>query len=214
MSENLGKDPLVLAQELFDSCPNRVIIEDRSRSGSVTLNLKCAKHPGPRQLSINEREYAQAIRRGQEARKLGCIGCKYSTQEKSEVDAAVFVDRLHPTIKEGCGELYAAQHYTEAALKGHRIVRDRLRGLTGHERGSEAFGKGGLYIDVDVEEHVNPDFQKGVQFLSMAIDCFRNVGSHTANPNISGQDQAYDHLAMSSLMMFYLDSGQVANSAE
>ena len=62
-------------------------------------------------------------------------------------------------------------------------MRDRLRTFTSYETGSEAFGKGRLYIDGAAASQVDDDFQNGVKFLTMAIDRFRNEKSHTADGN-------------------------------
>jgi hypothetical protein len=56
------------------------------------------------------------------------------------------IKSLHPEIYARCRTLYAGGDYAEALEKGFKVVRDRLRSLTGYETGSEAFGKGKLYI--------------------------------------------------------------------
>ena len=54
---------------------------------------------------------------------------------------------LHPEIYKECHELFEKPAYAEAVEKGFKVVRDRLRKLTGPtETGSDAFGKGGLHI--------------------------------------------------------------------
>lgn len=82
------------------------------------------------------------------------------------------VSDLHPAIVEKCFKLYSDGHYPEAAEKGFKVVKDRLRELTTHEKGSDAFGSG-LYINGASAPNVDEDFNKGVQFLTMAIDRFR-----------------------------------------
>ena len=92
-----------------------------------------------------------------------------------------------------------------AVEKGFKVVRDRLRSLTSYETGSEAFGKGKLYVEGAAAPHVDDDFQDGVKFLTMAIDRFRNEKSHTADGNISDPVRAYEYLRLSSLAMHLLD---------
>ena len=77
--------------------------------------------------------------------------------------------------------------------------------MTTYETGSEAFGKGNLYVEGAAAPHVDDDFQNGVKFLSMAIDRFRNEKSHTADGNISDPIRAYEYLRLSSLAMHLLD---------
>jgi len=116
---------------------------------------------------------------------------------------------LHPEIFSRCRGLFASGDYAEAVEKGFKVVRDRLRSLTGYETGSEAFGKGKLYIKGAAAEHVDNDFQEGVRFLTMAIDRFRNEKSHTADGNISDPIRAYEYLRLSSLAMHLLDGAVI-----
>jgi uncharacterized protein (TIGR02391 family) len=114
---------------------------------------------------------------------------------------ATALESLHPQILSGCRKLYESGDYAEAVEKSFKIVRDRLRDLTGHETGSEAFGKAKLHIDGSAAPHVDADFQQAVTFLTMAIDFFRNEKSHTADGNISDPLRAYEYLRLSSLAM-------------
>jgi uncharacterized protein (TIGR02391 family) len=121
---------------------------------------------------------------------------------------ATALESLHPEILSKCRKLYESGDYAEAVEKGFKVVRDRLRSLTTYETGSEAFGKGKLYIDGAAASHVDDDFQNGVKFLTMAIDRFRNEKSHTADGNISDPIRAYEYLRLSSLAMHLLDGGK------
>jgi uncharacterized protein (TIGR02391 family) len=127
--------------------------------------------------------------------------------------AEAFDDRdsatLHPAIYHGCRRLFASEHYPQAVEKSFKIVRERLRALSGHETGADAFGKGKLHIEGAVAEHVDRDFQDGVKFLTMAIDRFRNEKAHTADGNIRDWVRAYEYLRLSSLAMHLLDHARV-----
>jgi uncharacterized protein (TIGR02391 family) len=122
---------------------------------------------------------------------------------------ATALESLHPEIYAKCRKLYESGDYAEAVEKSFKMVRDRLRALTGYETGSEAFGKGNLTIDGAAASHVEGDFQSGVKFLTMAIDRFRNEKSHTADGNISDPIRAYEYLRVSSLAMHLLENGRV-----
>lgn len=111
---------------------------------------------------------------------------------------------LHPDISAGCRKLYEGGDYAEAVEKGFKIVREKLRALSGYETGAEAFGRGDLYIDGSAAPHVDGDFQEGVKFLTMAIDRFRNEKSHTADGNIRDPLRAYEYLRLSSLALHLL----------
>ncbi len=56
------------------------------------------------------------------------------------------IRNLHPVIYEKCGDLFLKGAFAEAVEKGFKVVRDRLRDLTTYETGSDAFGKGKLYV--------------------------------------------------------------------
>jgi uncharacterized protein (TIGR02391 family) len=119
------------------------------------------------------------------------------------------IKSLHPEIYSRCRTLYAGGDFAEAVEKSFKVVRDRLRALTSYETGSEAFGKGGLYIQGAAAPHVDDDFQNGVKFLTMAIDRFRNEKSHTADGNISDPVRAYEYLRLSSLAMYLLEKTEI-----
>lgn len=123
--------------------------------------------------------------------------------------AELDLDELHNQIKEKCKGLYASGEYAEAVEKSFKVVRDRLRVLTGHETGSEAFGKGRLHIRGAAADNVDSDFNEGVKFLTMSIDKFRNEKSHTSDAKISDPVRAMHYLMMSSLAMFLLDDAEI-----
>jgi uncharacterized protein (TIGR02391 family) len=125
---------------------------------------------------------------------------------------ATAIDSLHPEILSRCRGLFEGGDYVEAVEKGFKVVRDRLRSLTGFETGSEAFGKGDLYIEGAAAPHVDDDFQNGVKFLAMAIDRFRNEKSHTADGRISDPIRAYEYLRVSSLAMHLLDGARIRSN--
>jgi uncharacterized protein (TIGR02391 family) len=116
---------------------------------------------------------------------------------------------LHPEIYTKCHELYVKGAYAEAVEKSFKVVRDRLRKLTGHETGSEAFGKGRLHIKGAVAPNVDKDFNEGVKFLTMAIDRFRNEKSHTSDAKIDDPTRAYEYLSLSSLAMNLLEDVEI-----
>lgn len=119
------------------------------------------------------------------------------------------MEKLHPEIYKKCYKLYEKGIYPEAAEKGFKVVRDRLRKLTGHETGSEAFGKGKLYIHGAAAANVDEDFNQAVKFLTMAIDRFRNEKSHTSDGNIDDPVRAFEYLSLSSLAMNLLDNSEI-----
>lgn len=118
---------------------------------------------------------------------------------------------LHPQISQRCEKLFFDEHYSEAVEASFKVVRDKLRQLTGFETGSEAFGKGKLHIVGAAAQNVDRDFNKGVKFLLMAIDYFRNEKSHTSNDQIKDPRHAMDYLCVSSLAIKFLDGSDVSH---
>jgi len=116
---------------------------------------------------------------------------------------------LHKDIIAKCEKLFTSGHYAEAVEKSFKVVRDRLRELTGYEKGSEAFGKGKLHIKGAIAPHVDDDFNDGVKFLTMAIDMFRNEKTHTSEIGINDPTKALQYLVLSSLAMRLLDSAEI-----
>lgn len=122
---------------------------------------------------------------------------------------AALSEGIHPDILSKCAALYDTGAYAEAVEKGFKTVRDRLRKLTGHETGSEAFGKGRLFIKGAAAPHVEQDFNQAAKFLMMAIDQFRNEKSHTSDAAIGDPGRANAYLFMSSLALYLLDHAEV-----
>jgi uncharacterized protein (TIGR02391 family) len=116
---------------------------------------------------------------------------------------------LHPSIYEKCYELYKNKTYAEAVEKSFKVVKDRLRSLTTFEAGSDAFGKGNLYIRGAAAPNVDKDFNQAVKFLTMAIDQFRNEKSHTSDAKIEDPIRAYQYLMLSSLAMGLLEDTEI-----
>lgn len=116
---------------------------------------------------------------------------------------------LHPKIYSKCFDLHRKGHYAEAVEKSFKVVRDRLRTLTGHETGSKAFGSGKLHIKGAAAANVDVDFNEGVKFLTMAIDQFRNEKSHTSDAKIDDPVRANRYLQMSSLAMDLLEDAEI-----
>ncbi|OGQ05590.1 MAG: TIGR02391 family protein [Deltaproteobacteria bacterium RIFCSPLOWO2_01_44_7] len=116
---------------------------------------------------------------------------------------------LHSAVDSKCRDLFEKGHYVEAVEKSFKVVRDRLRQLTGYETGSEAFGKGKLHIKGASAPNVDEDFNEGVKFLTMAIDKFRNEKSHTSNAKIDDPNHAGEYLQLSSLAMNLLDNAEL-----
>lgn len=137
---------------------------------------------------------------------------KYSTSVSLNENVVIKVDGLfgiHSEIQTKCLSLYQSGAHAEAVEKSFKVVKDKLRALTGHESGSDAFGKGKLHIKGAAAPNVDDDFNKAVQFLTMAIDMFRNEKSHTSDAKIEDPVRSYQYLAMSSLALSLLENSEI-----
>lgn len=131
-----------------------------------------------------------------------------SPQTGSQNSSGPLAD-FHPVIRAKCTKLYSQGDYGEAVEKGFKAVRARLRELSSYEKGSEAFGRGNLYIRGAAETHVDSDFQTAVRFLTMSIDFFRNEKAHVVDSNIEEPVRAREYLAMASLALRHLDNAEI-----
>jgi len=132
------------------------------------------------------------------------------TKDKTILDSKILYG-IHPAVESKCISLYKSGAHAEAVEKSFKIVKDKLRMLTGYESGSDAFGKGKLHIKGASADNVDSDFNKAVQFLMMAIDMFRNEKSHTSDAKIEDPVRAYQYLAMSSLALYLLENSEIKN---
>jgi uncharacterized protein (TIGR02391 family) len=121
-------------------------------------------------------------------------------------------DAIHKDIKDKCLILYQSGSYAEAVEKSFKIVRDKLRELTGYERGFEAFGAGKLHVKGAAAPNVDNDFNQAIKFLTMAIDMFRNEKSHTSDAKIDDPVRAFQYLVLSSLALSLLDNSEIKES--
>jgi uncharacterized protein (TIGR02391 family) len=131
------------------------------------------------------------------------------TPAKSQPKSVLDLSTLHAEIYSKCQSLFEKGEYAEAAEKGFKVVRDRLRVLTNYETGAKAFGNTKLHIKGAVAPNVDYDFNEAVKFLTMAIDNFRNEKSHTSNAKIDDPQRAYEYLTLSSLAMNLLDQAEI-----
>lgn len=199
LKDTLGKD----ASEVSDF--HR--LDGRS---SVILSDDQANKQNDRNAYIRDLKSGQSILTG----VIEYLKSTLSDEPEAQPVSAGTLDALHNLIKEKCSGLYLSENYAEAVEKGFKVVRDRLRDLTGYETGQEAFGKGHLYITGATAANVDFDFQQAVKFLTMAIDQFRNEKSHTSDGRIEDPIRAYEYLALSSLAMHLLTDTKIKEPSE
>ena len=75
----------------------------------------------------------------------------------------------------------ATQDYYHAVEEAYKIVRQKLRELTGEEKASQAFCETNIekIFGHNPSNAAEKDFFEGVKFINMAIQNFRNEKAHT-----------------------------------
>lgn len=153
-------------------------------------------------------QYLEVVRKNRPRKVENLIDYRHNMEVRNALLKAF--STLHPKIADRCEDLFQNEHYSESVEASFKVVRDRLRELTGHERGQDAFGRGNLHIAGAAAANVDKAFNEGVKFLLMAIDNFRNEKSHTSNDQINDPVHAYEYLRISSLAMRLLDRAEVS----
>ncbi|HHT9136983.1 MAG TPA: TIGR02391 family protein [Candidatus Wunengus sp. YC60] len=91
-------------------------------------------------------------------------------------------------------------HYFNAVEEAYKIVRKKLRDITGQEKATEAFNSSNyetLFGHQPVDD-AEKDFFEGVKFLHMAIQFLRNEKAHTPANDLD-KNLAIHYIALASL---------------
>ena len=88
---------------------------------------------------------------------------------------------IRPEIYEHIKRYLATQDYYHAVEEAYKIVRQKLRELTGEEKASQAFCETNIekIFGHNPSDAAEKDFFEGVKFINMAIQNFRNEKAHT-----------------------------------
>ena len=97
-------------------------------------------------------------------------------------------------------------HYFNAIEEAYKIVRKKLKDITGKEKAHEAFKEGNysLIFGHDPKNETEKDFFDGVKFLHMAIQKLRNEKAHTLAQEID-KNLAIHYLVLASLAYDLID---------
>jgi len=91
-------------------------------------------------------------------------------------------------------------HYFNAVEESYKIVREKLKSITGKEKAHEAFNENN-YTTIfghKAKDDVEKDFFEGVKFLHMAIQKLRNEKAHTP-ANELDKNLAIHYIVLASL---------------
>lgn len=121
-----------------------------------------------------------------------------STQASFKVDAITI--KINEDILKHVKTLLETGHYFNAVEESYKIVREKLKSITGKEKAHEAF-KEDNYVSIfghKAKDEVENDFFEGVKFLHMAIQKLRNEKAHTPAKEID-KNLAIHYIVLASL---------------
>lgn len=97
-------------------------------------------------------------------------------------------------------------HYFNAVEESYKIVRHKLKEITGKEKAHEAFKEANfpLIFGHNAKNEVEKDFYEGVKFLHMAIQKLRNEKAHTPATRID-KNLAIHYIVLASLAYDLID---------
>ena len=106
---------------------------------------------------------------------------KVNNDIANAVEMDEIIINLRPEIYEHIKRYLATQDYYHAVEESYKIVRQKLRALTGEEKANQAFCETNIekIFGHNPSDDVEKDFFEGVKFINMAIQSFRNEKAHT-----------------------------------
>ncbi|GAB4032075.1 MAG: hypothetical protein Fur0012_10180 [Elusimicrobiota bacterium] len=172
------------------------IMEDKIRLGKVGVGDKEAK--------ILEKE---KIRHVKEIGQKLLNTAKLST---SETVANNFINiEIRPEIYKHIATLLQSEHYFNAVEEAYKVVRQRLKDITGKERATDAFSEVNQekIFGRKPKNDAEKDFFEGVKFLHMAIQYLRNEKAHIPAYKLD-KNLAIHYLSLASLAYDLISRGE------
>lgn len=127
------------------------------------------------------------------------------TTEVKHISEASYSDNtisiiLNKEVFEHVKSLLGSGHYFNAVEESYKIVREKLRSITGKEKAHEGFKESNfeLIFGHTPQNEVEKDFFEGVKFLHMAIQKLRNEKAHTPAQDLD-KNLAIHYIVLASL---------------
>lgn len=97
-------------------------------------------------------------------------------------------------------DLLESKHYFNAVEEAYKIVRYKLKKITGKEKATDAFSKNNYskIFGHEAKDEAEKDFFEGVKFLHMAVQNLRNEKVHTPKKEIN-KNLAIHYIVLASL---------------
>jgi uncharacterized protein (TIGR02391 family) len=121
-----------------------------------------------------------------------------SMQANFNIDAITI--KINENILKHIKTLLETEHYFNAVEESYKIVREKLKSITGRERAHEAFKDNNkiLIFGHEARDEAENNFFEGVKFLHMAIQNLRNEKAHMSAIKID-KNLAIHYIVLASL---------------
>ena len=118
----------------------------------------------------------------------------------NNIENAEVTINIRPEIYEHIKRYLATQDYYHAVEEAYKIVRQKLRELTGEEKASQAFCETNIekIFGHNPSDAAEKDFFEGVKFINMAIQNFRNEKAYTPAKQLD-RNLAVHYISLASL---------------
>jgi len=173
--KTVGKSVL----KLIEYIENQIVLDNLTRADFPTDRMTAAKNIGEKQL-----------------------GTKTKVENKSR---ATFKNgniniTLQKEVFDHVQKLLNSGHYYNAVEEAYKIVRQKLKDITGKEKAHEAFSESNQekIFGRKPKNDAEKDFFEGVKFLHMSIQFLRNEKAHTPAQDL-GKNLAIHYISLASL---------------
>jgi uncharacterized protein (TIGR02391 family) len=121
------------------------------------------------------------------------------TTEATVTDNKIEIE-IHEDIYAHIGQYLTNQDYFHAVEESYKMVREKLREITGKERATEAFAAANIdkLFGHQPANDAEKDFFEGVKFLNMSIQFLRNEKAHTTATPLE-RNLAIHYISLASL---------------
>ena len=120
--------------------------------------------------------------------------------EVNNIENAEVTINIRPEIYEHIKRYLVTQDYYHAVEESYKIVRQKLKDLTGEEKANQAFSETNIekIFGHKAKDDTEKDFFDGVKFINMAIQMFRNEKAHTPAKQLD-RNLAIHYISLASL---------------
>ena len=125
---------------------------------------------------------------------------KVNNNMTNDIEMDEITINIRSEIYEHIKRYLATQDYYHAVEEAYKIVRQKLRYLTGEEKANQAFSDTNIekIFGHKAKDDTEKDFFDGVKFINMAIQMFRNEKAHTPAKQLD-RNLAVHYISLASL---------------